>query len=178
VVLSAIGLKQLVAGKFACWLAEHSSLDKHQRRWYSLACICVVMTMREISSFWPQWFGCSTLFGRSSHCVFRSGLLRNTSVTCDALAHRQDRRSGTVSECWYNLTCFILRGELAIENVVIFSCSNSARASFAGVSFFELMSLSPAFLVRWPVADICLYQRLIISVEFKYHWNYNTRWYS
>jgi hypothetical protein len=81
-----------------------------------------------------------------------------------------DRPSSTVFECWYNLTCFILQGELVIENMVIFSCSNSARASFAGVSCFELIGLSPSLSVRWPVADIFLYQRLIISVEFKFLW--------
>jgi hypothetical protein len=72
------------------------------------------MGLRGIPNFCLQWSGCSTLFGRSSHCVFQSGLLWNTSVTCDASAHRQDRPSGTVSECWYNLTCFILQGELVM----------------------------------------------------------------
>jgi hypothetical protein len=75
VVLTAIGVKYIIPGKFTCWPAEHSSLDKHQRNWYSLACICAIMAMRGMSSFWFQWFGCSTLFGRSSRCVFRSGLL-------------------------------------------------------------------------------------------------------
>ena len=177
VALAAIGVKYTVGGKFYLLTCKTQLIDKHQRSWYSLACICAVMTMRGIPCFLSQWFGCSTLFGRSSHCVFQSGLLWNTSVTCDASAHRQDRRSGTVSECWYNLMCCILRGELVIENVVIFSCSNSARASFAGVSCLELASLSPAILVRWPVADICLYQRLIISVELKFYWNFDTWWY-
>jgi uncharacterized MnhB-related membrane protein len=172
-VLTAIVLKNAVVGKFCLLTYETQLIDKHQRSWYSLACICAVMAMRGIPCFLSQWFGCSTLFGRSSRCVFRSGSLWNTSVTCDALGHRQDRRSETVSECWYNLTCFILRSELVIENVVIFSW-NSARTSFAGVSCFELIGQSPAFWVRWPVADICLYQRLIISVELKFYWSFDT----
>jgi hypothetical protein len=61
-------------------------------------------------------------------------------------------------------------------NVIIFSCSNSARASFAGVSCLELISLAPAFLVRWPVTDICLYTRLIISVDFEFYWSYHIWW--
>jgi hypothetical protein len=62
-----------------------------------------------------------------------------------------------------------LRGELVIDNVVIFFCSNSVRASFAGVSCFQLVFLTPSLLVRWPVADICLYPWLIISVDFEFY---------
>jgi hypothetical protein len=55
---------------------------------------------RGMPSFWPWWFGCSTLFGRSSHCVFQSGWLWSTSMTCNDLAHWQDQSSGIVSRCW------------------------------------------------------------------------------
>jgi hypothetical protein len=54
-------------------------------------------------------------------------------------------------------------------------CSNSARASFACVSCMNLILLSPVLLVRRPVADICLYPRLIISVESKFYWSSDIR---
>jgi hypothetical protein len=72
--------------------------------------------------------------------------------------------------------CFILRGELAIENGVVFFCSNSGRASFAGVSCLQLTYLSPVLSVRRPVDVICLYSRSIISVEFILYWTSDTLW--
>jgi hypothetical protein len=52
---------------------------------------------------------------------------------------------------------FILRGECVIENIGYLFCSNSAHASFVGVSCLQLIDLSPVLVVRQPVADICLY---------------------
>jgi hypothetical protein len=65
--------------------------------------------------------------------------------------------------------CFILQGELVTENVGMFFCSSSARSSFASVSCLQLSYISPELEVRRPVADICLYPRLINFVEFKFY---------
>jgi hypothetical protein len=65
-----------------------------------------------------------------------------------------------------------------IENTGYLFCSNSARASFAGVSCLQLIFLSPKLMVRRPVADICLYPWLIMSVEFRFYWNSDTSWWS
>jgi hypothetical protein len=72
--------------------------------------------------------------------------------------------------------CFILRGELVIENVILFCCSNSARVSFVGVSCLQLSFLSPAVAVRQSIADICLNPQLIISLDFKFYWSSDTWW--
>jgi len=74
-----------------------------------ISAIDLKYTVSEVILSCFQLFGCSTLFGRSSYCVFQSGWLWNTSVTCEDSAHRQDRPLGTVSECWYNLMFFILQ---------------------------------------------------------------------
>jgi hypothetical protein len=100
VVIAVIGLDYMVLGKLYLRLQEHNLLGKNQRRWHSLACICAIMDLRGMPSSFFQSLGFSTLFGRFSHCVFQSGLLWNTSVTCDDLAHRQDWPLGTVSRCW------------------------------------------------------------------------------
>jgi hypothetical protein len=42
-------------------------------------------------------------------------------------------------------------------NVVIFFCSNFARASFASVSSLQLINISQELLVRKPVANNCLF---------------------
>jgi hypothetical protein len=61
-------------------------------------------------------------------------------------------------------------------NVLIFFCSSSVRASFVGVYCLQFGLLSPALVVRRPVANICSQRLLIISVEFRLYRSSDIRW--